>query len=162
MKQIRRVITGETADGRSRIISTDHIQPMSIAGVDVFPLWGLQSLPAKLPATGLEDPANARGFGLISTTVGVLPPNGLVRGNDNAADLEFDSDGFHKTDTVDIAYVVSGSVILRVPGEPDTHLSAGDCVVQHGALHAWCNESDDDAVLVWILAKGDRAGTGEH
>jgi hypothetical protein len=155
MEQVRRVITGEEGDGRSRIVAIDHVESVAIAGIRLFPLWGVPSLPVPLPTTGLEDPGDAKGAGIVRTAIGVLPAKQLVGGSDSH--LNFDEEGFHRTDSVDVAYVISGSVLLRVPGEPDTMLNAGDCIVQNGALHAWLNQGDEDAVILWVWVKGERA-----
>lgn len=157
MKQIRRVVTGEDSGGRSHIVSIDNVEATRIAGMRLFPLWGVASLPVTLPATGMEDPGNAQGAGIVRTAIGVLPANALVGAT--GSHLHFDADGFHQTDSVDIAYVISGSIVMRVPGEPDTVLNAGDCIVQNGAVHAWRNDTDEDAVILWVWVKGQRATT---
>lgn len=155
MQKLRRIVTGENAEGQSRIVADEWISPFSRAGIDLFPLWGVAELPVKMPLTGLENAENAQGLGVVRTAVGVLPPNKLV-GSDDDGSIVFDSEGFHQTDSVDIAFVVSGTVTLSVPGEPDTDVHAGESIVQNGALHAWRNLTDKDVVILWVWIKGDR------
>ncbi len=158
MRQVRRIITGEDADGKSLIVGEDFVAAVQIAGIALFPLWGVPALPVSLPTTGMGDPGNAKGLGAVRTAIGVLPPNILVRGGDGGH-LQFDDEGFHQTESVDVAYVVSGSVRLRVPGAPDTIVNAGDCVVQNGARHAWRNECEQEAVILFVRIDGSRAAT---
>jgi len=57
----------------------------------------------------------------------------------------------HTTDTIDCAVVISGECWLELDGEAETHLHAGDCVVQNGTRHAWRNRSDAPCVLFVTL-----------
>jgi mannose-6-phosphate isomerase-like protein (cupin superfamily) len=156
-KSIRRVITGESADGKSFIVRDDTVGSTEVAGIDLFHLWGNAAIPVALPTDGLADPGSARGEGVVRTAVGVLKPRTLVGAGD-PGHLHFDSQGFHQTESVDVAFVVSGELTMRVPGEADVRLRAGDCVVQNGARHAWENQTDEPAVILWVWVKGARQG----
>jgi hypothetical protein len=157
MKPIRRIVTGEDKAGRSFLVAEDRVESVSLAGIRLFPLWGIPALPVALPATGMEQEGNSAGLGIVRTAIGVIPPRTLV-GHEEGGHLAFDQEGFHQTESVDIAYVVSGSVLLRVPGEPDLVVEAGDCIVQNGALHAWRNDTDEETVILWVWIKGERRG----
>lgn len=154
---ISRIVTGEDSAGNSIIVQEDQIASIALAGIDLIPLWGVPELPVTLPATGVENPGNARGQGIVRVAVGIIPPHCLVgAGSSNAGHLHFDADGFHRTDSVDVAYVVAGPLVLRVPGAEDRIVEAGGCIVQNGASHAWRNDSDEKAVVLWVWIKGDR------
>jgi mannose-6-phosphate isomerase-like protein (cupin superfamily) len=70
-----------------------------------------------------------------------------------------DAEGTHRTDTVDVGVVISGSILLRVPGQPDVRLRQGDTFVQAGAAHSWRNDGEEpcEVVITMIGAHGERA-----
>jgi uncharacterized cupin superfamily protein len=49
--------------------------------------------------------------------------------------------GFHKTDTIDYAIVLSGE-IYALMDDGEVLLKAGDVLIQRGTNHAWSNRSD--------------------
>ena len=65
--------------------------------------------------------------------------------------------GFHKTDTVDYAIVLSGE-IFAVMDEGETLLRAGDILIQRGTSHAWANRSGAPCRIAFILIDGRRGG----
>ncbi len=152
---VRRVVVGENADGRSVIVRDDGVAAKRLAGIDLFPLWGIDAIPVKLPCSGLENAGSWAGEGVVRAAVGTIAAGVLV-GKDDSAHLHFDEHGFHRTDSVDVAFIVSGEVTMRVPGEADVILRPGDTVVQNGATHAWENQGDQQAVILWLWVKGQR------
>ena len=58
--------------------------------------------------------------------------------------------GFHKTDTIDYAIVLSGE-IYALMDEGETLLHAGDVLIQRGTNHAWSNRTQENAVLAFVL-----------
>ena len=48
----------------------------------------------------------------------------------------------HASETVDIGYVISGSVTLVLPDGNETTLAANDSFVLRGGEHAWRNDAD--------------------
>lgn len=156
---VRRVITGETPEGKSFLVRDERLGSTAIAGIQLFPIWGVGEIPVSLPTDGVSMPGAAQGRGQVRTAIGVIPPRTLVGGADEGH-LEFDEQGFHKTDSVDVAVVMSGEVTMRVPGSPDLRLGPGEVIVQNGALHAWENETDEPAKILWVWIKGDRKAAG--
>ena len=59
----------------------------------------------------------------------------------------------HRTDTVDYVICISGSITMDLD-DSTVVLEAGDVVVQLGANHGWRNETDDLAVVAFILVDG--------
>lgn len=151
---LRRLITGETPVGKSYVVSEERVSPRSISGLDLYSIWGALDLPLSLPGDG-GDTAAGLVHGIVRTAVGVIPPRTLVGAKD-PGHLEYDADGFHRTDSVDVAFVVDGEIVMRVPGEPPIVLKRGECVVQVGALHSWENQSDQPATIFWTWLKGSR------
>ena len=58
--------------------------------------------------------------------------------------------GFHKTNSVDYAIVLSGE-IYALMDEGEVLLKAGDVLVQRGTNHAWSNRTDAPAYLAFVL-----------
>ena len=58
--------------------------------------------------------------------------------------------GFHKTNSVDYAIVLSGE-IYALMDEGEVLLRAGDVLVQRGTNHAWSNRTDEPARLAFVL-----------
>lgn len=154
----RRVVTGETPAGRSFIVSDQRLASNRVSGIDLFPIWGVDRIPVALPTDGMAAPGPARGEGVVRTALGVIPPRTLVGEGKGGGGLQFDARGFHQTNSLDVAVVMSGEITLRVPDEKDVRLRPGDCIVQNGALHAWENETDAPATILWVWVKGERAG----
>ena len=57
----------------------------------------------------------------------------------------------HQTPTIDFVRIAEGTVDLELPGQPPTHLTAGDCVIQRGTEHAWRNTGDGPFTLSAVM-----------
>ena len=157
--QIRRVVAGETADGKPVIASDASVPPIEtplLPGAQFFSLWGADKVPA-LPNDGTEPPFHAwfppdSGFRFELI---VLPPDGeeatrpadlkqaLAETEKRLPGLISTMDprhpGMHRTDTIDLIYVTEGACVLTLDGGAETALKAGDSVVLNGPRHAWRN-----------------------
>jgi quercetin dioxygenase-like cupin family protein len=62
----------------------------------------------------------------------------------------------HRTDTVDYAVVIQGSITMLLDDE-DVELGAGDVVIQNGTNHAWANRGHAPCLMAFVLidASGD-------
>lgn len=173
----RRVITAHDADHRSVVALDDEVDDITIAlapGMAFTPLWGSDE-PARLDPSG-ELPS-AAGYwpapGGATATLVTIPPDSPAAGPPPGMDaealeammaegfaeaeqklpglagvMEPDAPGFHTSDTVDIVYVVDGTLVLETTaGDPAT-LGAGDVVVQNGTRHAWRNPGDRPATML--------------
>jgi mannose-6-phosphate isomerase-like protein (cupin superfamily) len=174
---VRRVVTGQTADGTSVFASDEVMSPITLSllpGSEFHRLWGSDET-VRLPVDGADrtppqyfPPAEGMRFGFFS-----LAPDsvGLPPDLDVAAALaemgqklpgmtdvmERDDPGMHRTDTVDFLYVVSGEVVLELDDGAERRLQAGDCVIQNGTRHAWRNRSEEHCVILVVLV-GARRG----
>jgi hypothetical protein len=63
---------------------------------------------------------------------------------------------FHTTDTVDYAFVAEGELVLELDNGVTETLVAGSCVVQRGTRHAWHNNSDEPALVVFVMVGAER------
>lgn len=59
--------------------------------------------------------------------------------------------GNHRTDTIDLDYILEGDVELECPGHGSVRLGPGDCVVQRGNWHKWHNRGTTDMRMIAIL-----------
>jgi hypothetical protein len=57
----------------------------------------------------------------------------------------------HGSPTIDIGFVLAGSVELTLPGGTSSILSAGDSFVLRGVDHAWTNRGPADCELAVLL-----------
>jgi mannose-6-phosphate isomerase-like protein (cupin superfamily) len=174
---VRRVVTGQTGAGKSVFVGDDQIPPITVRllpGVEFHAVWG-NDAPPSLPANGSRPEARtwfpaAGGFRFAFFT---LPPEGATSATAPAleADLaevaeklpglleavERDNPGMHTTDTIDFDYIVSGEVWLELDDGAQTHLEAGDCVIQNGTRHAWRNRGSEPCVIAVALIGAQRS-----
>ncbi len=170
-KPIRRVVTGHNANGKSVFLfdgpaPVTHTRgPGSAFSTE---LWETRGAPAD--NSGSEDatqhpyrlppPKTGSVFRVIS-----YPPDSerlaaLEReraahddGSGRAAALDRGHPrhpGFHKTNSVDYALVLSGE-IYALMDEGEVLLRTGDVLVQRGTNHAWSNRGSVPAVVAFVL-----------
>jgi naringenin degradation protein FdeH len=170
-KQIRRVVTGHNAAGRSIFISdgaTPHVFSRTKGSAIVHELWQTTATPADNRG---NDDAIKRGHRLPP------PPHGSVfriieyppdserlaaiaheeklpdDGSGRAAATDRDNPrhpGFHKTATIDYAIVLAGEIYAMMD-EGEVLLRAGDALIQRGTNHAWSNRTTENAVVAFVL-----------
>jgi uncharacterized cupin superfamily protein len=66
---------------------------------------------------------------------------------------------------VDVGIVLEGETWLLLDDGSETHVRAGDAVVQRGTMHAWVNRSDRPVRMLFVMIDGSitaevRAKTG--
>ena len=168
---VRRVVTGQTAEGKSVFVSDEQVAPVTlsqITGPEFHRLWGEDRTPA-LPTDGTPPPQPTYfppaggfrvGFFTLPPANQPIPPDLDVAAMfaemadklpGMAEVMEPDHPGMHTTDTVDLDLVISGEVFLELDDGAEVRLGPGDCVVQNGTRHAWHNRSDQPAVLFVAL-----------
>ena len=148
-RPLRRVVTTEDADGRTFVLADGEPGNRFVMnGTRITRLWESGSVPVPLPVSedlgATAGNAYREGFRGTSFYVAEIPP-----GTDES-DIPM-----HRQDTLDYMAVLSGSIVLRIPGR-DIELEAGDTIVQAGNLHTWLNRSDEPCVLLFVVVAGDR------
>lgn len=172
---VRRVITVEDANGRSRIAEDARVAALSVPerpGYNVSNVWVTEGTPAPIGGTAAavaahkgvlpprhgtivrvidyppeaSDPAERRRQ--LAATFGALYPDAEHRIDDKHP-------GMHRTETVDYAIVIEGE-ITAVMDDGETVLRAGDILVQRGTSHAWANRSGKPARICFVLIDGKR------
>ncbi|HVA07930.1 MAG TPA: cupin domain-containing protein [Acidimicrobiales bacterium] len=176
MQAMRRVVTGQTADGKSVVVSDSHVEPTEVSllpGYVFHRMWGSDA-PPSLPTDGSPPGApgyfpSADGYRFAFFTVGAdaiaFPEDFDLAGALDelecklpglAGVMEPDQPGMHTTDTVDIDLVVSGEVWLELDDGVEVQLQAGDSVIQNGTRHAWHNRGTEPAVIFVALLGAHR------
>jgi mannose-6-phosphate isomerase-like protein (cupin superfamily) len=162
---VRRVVTGHDASGKSVFVSDEKVAPLPQTGF--HRLWGGDDSPrfpddGKLPPHHMYfPPIGGFRFGMFS-----LPPETTAGADVDAAadlrDLEAEvpgllrymdpSDpGMHTTDTIDFEVVLEGTVVLELDDGAEVRLSPGDTVVQNGTRHRWRNPGDTTARIAVFM-----------
>lgn len=146
-RSVRRVVTGDTPDGRSVVVIDDEVAPEPPrVGVVLHDVWGSDA-PMTLPADGRPPAAE----GVTPPPLGVrfalvtFAPNEEVLGG-----------GFHRSDTVDMGIVVSGAVWMELDDGVEVLLQEGDTLVQHGTIHAWHNRGDVPCTMAVAAVGAER------
>jgi quercetin dioxygenase-like cupin family protein len=166
--EIRRVITAEDEAGLSHFLAVEPVAPVS-GHVDWFPVWGWDSLPT-LPVTEAGRESTVSVFpGPNGTRIAISVMHPVTDGRD--ATEEFAAmlaavpaggrsgwaSGFHDTATIDVVFVISGTVTLELSGGDSTELSAGDVLVQNGTVHKWRNLGTVPCVLGLVLVAAENS-----
>lgn len=169
---MRRIVTGNDAAGRSRVVSDGPI-PLtrnykSVPGLSVALAWSSEA-GEMLDTSGEDSTGSVVSFvpGADATRLVrlVFPPDSVALSPDfdpvgfgpehlrNAPGLAelFEPDFSHTTPTLDYAVLVAGELHLQTDDGTDTKLNVGDVVIQNGTRHAWRNPTEEPAVLLAAL-----------
>jgi hypothetical protein len=170
-RPIRRIVTGNDPDGRSRIVE-DGPSPAirrvaERPGYSVTNVWRTHGAAAGTdapddiadhrgvlpPRNGTvirvidfpPEPADPKEFErMIAATFRSLYPDATHQ-PDGAKHF-----GMHKTATIDYAVVLAGEVTAMMD-QGETVMRAGDILIQRGTNHAWANRSGRPARIMFIL-----------
>src|SRR5215470_8837129 len=138
--QVRRVVTGHTANGRA-VVKIDEISKNTTSarpGATACVIWTTESFPVN--NTGDADEGlrktgttlkNGTVFRLVEFAPGVTPRN-------------------HRTDSIDYAVILSGEIDMELE-DSVVHLNQGDVLVQRGTIHNWVNRGSKPCVIAFIL-----------
>src|SRR5262249_75445 len=113
------------------------------------PRMGRSSASSNIRRTGSASPRFSGSA--PAPTPPPLPPPRSTRGPGAGSDAAHPRPpGFHKTNPVDYAIVLSGEIYARMD-EGEVLLKAGDVLVQRGTNHAWSNRADESAYVAFVL-----------
>jgi mannose-6-phosphate isomerase-like protein (cupin superfamily) len=170
-KQVRRVVTGHNAAGKSIFVTdapTPHVFQRTKGSAIVHELWETDATPADNRGNAdaiarghrLPPPQNGSVFRVIEYPPDAerlaaiahedkLPDDGS--GRSAATDRNNPRHaGFHKTATIDYAIVLSGEIYAMMD-DGEVLLKAGDVLIQRGTNHAWSNRTNETAVVAFVL-----------
>ncbi len=174
-RPVRRIVTGEDAAGRSRIIGDGPSPAVRTVperpGYSVANLWITSDSPAPILEAdrinehkGVSPPKRGTVIRMID-----IPPEAAdpaERARQAAAtfgQLFKDADhrpgakhpGMHKTDTIDYAIMIEGE-LTAILDEGETVMRPGDVLIQRGTMHAWANRSGKPCRICFVLIDGER------
>ncbi len=139
--QIRRVVTGHTADGRAKV-EVDEIAKNVISnrpGASSCVVWSTKGFP--VDNDGFNDPT----AGDFKTTVDGGTVFRIVRYAPGVAPRN------HRTDSIDYAVVISGAIDMELDDGVIVKLKAGDVLVQRGTIHNWVTRGSEACVIAFVL-----------
>jgi quercetin dioxygenase-like cupin family protein len=147
---IRRIVTGHDGNGRARITSDELMTNVvrKRPGYASSVVWATDALPADNSGSG-ED----------ASEVGQTMPSGavfrVVRYEPGVAPR------VHRTDSLDYAVVISGEIDMQLDDGIETHLAAGDVIVQRGTIHNWVNRGSEPCTIAFVLLGAHPVAIGE-
>ncbi len=172
---IRRLVSGDNAQGRSSIIEDAPATAVRTVaerpGYRAVNIWRTEASPVPISAPdtisqhkGILPPKNG---GTILRIIDFPPESAdpATRNRQIAAtfgDIFADADhdkragahpGMHRTETVDYAIILAGE-IWAVMDENETLMRTGDVLIQRGTNHAWANRSQQTARICFVLMDG--------
>ena len=171
---IRRIVTGDGADGRSRIIEDAPAASIRTVadrpGYRAVNVWRTEESPPRIDA--VDTTANHKGIlppknGNILRIIDFPPEPKDPAERDRRIRATFSGiyhdathdgrkhPGMHLTDTLDYAIVLEGE-IWSVMDEGETLMRAGDVLIQRGTNHAWANRSQKTARIAFVLIDAKR------
>jgi hypothetical protein len=150
--KVRRVITGETSDGKGVFTHVEDVEPLRLSGDTLRHIvWGWDETP-KLPYLERGPYDVLKGLplgrpGAVQIETWVLPPRFPLEGGDHHENCS----RLHAYDTVDVIFVLEGQIDLEQSDGAVVRLRRGDVLVQNGAVHAWRNPTDERCVLGFVF-----------
>jgi mannose-6-phosphate isomerase-like protein (cupin superfamily) len=172
---VRRIVTGHDSAGTAVIVSDVDADTIQIGesrpGAQLNNLWRTDATPAAI--NGPEETVTEK-FTLHPPKRGTIfrvvefPPEDpeLMKTIDGkeafaeigAADAVVEGARhpfMHRTETIDYAVVISGSITMLLD-DSEIEMSAGDTLIQRGTNHAWSNRGTEPCQIAFILVDAER------
>jgi uncharacterized cupin superfamily protein len=176
--KIRRVASGEDANGKAHVASDVIIEGASVDGMaELALIWAGDAAP-RFPLSGEQPhcPVYFPTLGGYRFVIFTVPPEGEVAaaqarlkadevakaqaemtkhiGSGLFDAMESDHPGMHTTDTIDFEVILEGEVWLELDDGVEVHLKTGDTFVQNGTRHRWFNRGSVPAKIAVVLIGG--------
>ncbi len=149
--RIRRVVTGHDSVGKAIIVQDKEMDNVIVmpSGHSGALMWAADADSAHVngPIKGDADPGKRK-------LPGIAPPEGghVFR----ILQLAPGKGAFmHRTDTVDYCIVMKGACVMKLDGDEEVPMSAGDVLVQRGTWHGWENRGEVPCQLAFILIRSE-------
>jgi hypothetical protein len=169
MSGVRRIITGAGPDGLDTFVTIEaveahraHMSWYGILGWNDWPQLPVHEGDQFEPTSTFPSRADATG---VRVSIVDMPPGRVFDPAKAAGDLpsdgrfvEYRPDGMHRTNTIDLIFIIDGEVTLTAEDGMRALLKPGDCVVQNGRIHAWNNESGETCRLGFVILSADPRG----
>lgn len=168
MSTVRRIVAGIDAKGAHTFLRVEDVEPVvrhtswhGIIGWDQWPVLPIEGTQF-VPMSSFPDKGVTHGVRIVVVD---FPPGDIVDRERIAAVAAggtsdrfgaYETSGMHSTDSVDVVFVISGSVRLTEGDGSSQQLGPGDCLVQNGSLHAWRNEASEPCRLGFVVFSAER------
>jgi quercetin dioxygenase-like cupin family protein len=136
---VRRVVTGHDAQ-RKAVVTSDETLSVTIRrpGQQGCVVWATD----RIPVDNLDPGDGSR----KSQTA--MPSGAVFR----VVRYEAGSTGrMHRTNSLDYAVILSGSIVLELDDGAEVALRAGDVLVQRGTVHNWINRGTEPCTIAFVL-----------
>lgn len=170
VRHVRRIVTGEDAEGRSYIVSDGPAHNLALPNhsptvAQVLWATGSNIAPGEDPAS----PDHVFGFHSADGTILRIvdfPPDETCDPTKVATFLDDhhvrDAGKprhfwFHVTPTLDYAIVLEGEIHAMLD-EDETLMRKGDVLIQRATNHSWSNRSGQNCRVAFVLIHGQKAG----
>jgi mannose-6-phosphate isomerase-like protein (cupin superfamily) len=176
-RPFRRVVTGHNAQGRSIFVMDGPapvVRSRGTGATAVTEFWVTHGTPASNagnadPTPGepqrVPPPKHGSKFRVVE-----YPPDSqrvaALRAPDSTHDAKSEGyardlkntrhPGFHKTDSIDYAIVLSGE-IHALMDDGEVLLKTGDVLIQRGTSHAWSNRTEEPCCIAFVLIDAEPA-----
>lgn len=161
MRQLRRVVTGHNAHGKSVVLFDGP--PTNVLADRMAELWYTEETPASnrssvdaaLRTPQMQPPRSGSVFRYVlipPETSSSLESDAATMAALNATHARVDTSrhpGMHRTHTIDYVILLSGKLTMLLD-EGEVHLEPLDIVVQRGTNHAWVNRGAEPAMLLAV------------
>lgn len=141
--RVRRIVTDNGPDGRSRILRQADVKP----GDQIWESSAQNPLGTEPRDAGIHDLLP----GGVKAVLYAFPTDAEVEKYYKAGVPGVDSNGFHRTGTLDLVMLLKGKLGLEVDKET-VWLEPGDVVVQRDTRHAWRNPGPDPAQCLVVIS----------
>lgn len=179
--KIRRVVAGTGSDGKARVVSDGAVPRQadfrSLPGFRASLVWATEAADKVGRADTVADRSVEASFvpapGGSRLMVVTFPPDSVMTRSDFdgaafgaefaqslpglAEKFEPDHPGMHTTDSIDYDVVLEGEITLELDDGRQVLLRKHDVAVQHGNRHAWRNQGDRPATMLFVLLGAARS-----
>lgn len=140
-RTVRRIVTRHDMAGKAIVWMDDQLatEPITEAGDAFCKVWTTDGSPAD-PNEEIDGAARPTGL--------ALPGGSVLRVVDHVPGAR---SPMHRTRSVDYGILVEGRLDMELDSGDLVRLEPGDIVVQRGTNHAWVNNYDEVARMVFIL-----------
>jgi hypothetical protein len=158
--KVRTVVTGHDAKGRSVVAQDEKVDAMPIPGLGELALLWNADEPATYPNAGRNPgaPGIYPPLGGVRFVVGTYSPGDFIAPEpvpgmhlEDGDEPGGANDGFHRTDSTDFGFLVSGNMALQLDDGAEVSLSPGDVLIENGTRHRWRVVGDKPATLVSFI-----------
>ncbi len=143
-KKIRRVVTGNTKDGKAIFTNDDSFEPKAIPTGDAAMslLWTTAAVPADLND---DTDGRYREAGVTLNGGSVIRLCDMLPGGVSP---------WHRSSSIDYGIVISGSVELELDNGVTKTINQGEVIVQRGTAHLWRNPSETETCrIIFVLTE---------